>query len=326
MTPREYNHDFAWINHFGGGLHGPRLGGLRPSSRAFETAVRAFQADVGLDVDGYFGPKTLAEHTRIYGPPSRCAHGIDISGHQREDDHNESTDSLDEIHFEELQNAGFSFAIIKALQGEGVEAERCRDHTTNAEATDMAVGHYHFAMPRPFDPGSARRQAVRFSEVMSEYTYDRLIPAVDVENKGYKQRTTDDGRKLDECVYGQRMYDLWRGGTESRLEYVRLMSTWFAEYLDHVDRLFGCAPLLYSYPSFLRKRIDVDAVGQIIFECPLWIAAYTMQDPRQPYAIDGRFNIVVQQWTSDGDDRTRPIFDHGLDLNRAPWGLCSITR
>jgi len=314
MHATQYNDDFAWTHGFGGGL----IEGLRPDSEVFVQWTKTFQTKHRLTVDGYFGPKCLAKWTELHGPPSLQVLGVDVSGWQ---DH-------DELDWQALAEAGRLFAGIKVVQGTGGEAKACRQHTRGARAARLIdVFHYGFCTPWTGFADDSVAEAERFFEMLSRYQSDTIIGAADFEDKGYKQRKDSAGRKTDGCEYGQEMYDLWRGRRGGgRVEYVQRMTGWIERYLHRFVELYGRTPILYSYPSFLRDRIDLGTVDSILFECPLWLASHTLGDPMKRHHMDARFDLVIHQYSSSGDEQTRAFFDHGLDLNRAPYGLSKVMR
>ncbi len=314
MTAQQYNDDFAWRNGFGGGL----ICGMRPDSEAFIQWTKSFQAKCpSLAVDGYFGPSSLERYEEIIGKPSVQVLGIDVSGHQLPS----------ELDMAEMKALGRDVAGIKLVQGVGGESKHCNSHTMSAIKAGLEIFHYGFCSPWTDFLDDSVQEAERFFKLLQRYPDDQILAAVDFENKGYKQKKDDDGNRLETCVYGQEMYDLWKGRRGGgRPEYIQRMTDWIESYLYRFVELYGAHPMLYSYPGFIRDRIDLDAVDDILFEGPLWLASHTLGNPMVRHKMDKRFHLMLHQYSSKGDEETRRIFDHGLDLNRAPYGLKYLRR
>ncbi len=325
---QKYTEDFAWKNDFGGGLNGGLyrdnlFAGMVPGTVRFDDATVGFQARYDLKPDGWFGEKSFLKYKAVYGEPDLLVHGIDISGWQAPDDHRQNATDPKEIHYDKMREVGFNFVIVKTCQGVGSVAKHAVAHINNAVNDGTPHSEYTYATPWTDFKNDAVPEVDSFVESIEVVGAGPIKPVLDHESKGYK-RKKDGDKKLHECHWGQEMYDLWRGiRGGGRAEYIDRMTDWTHQWLERFESLFGELPMLYSYPSFLNYRIHLE--GKIL-QCKLWLAGYTRKNPLKKWNIDPRLDMVLQQWTSKGDERSKSVYSKGLDLNKAIYGLRPIMR
>lgn len=109
--------------------------GLRASGKfgpATKRAVKQYQKDVGLDVDGVAGPMTLGSLG------IEVIAGIDVSAYNR---------NLD---WQAMYDHGARWAYIKATEGTTHQQKTMRDHARRARNVGMDVGFYHFSRPNTY--------------------------------------------------------------------------------------------------------------------------------------------------------------------------------
>lgn len=309
-----YNNDFAWPHGFGGGLApagtcGNPFAGLDPSSDAFEDATRTLQAEQGLKVDGAFGPATFEAYKSVHGAPSLETYGIDVSRW-------EPPRKLD---YPGLYNAGFTWNSVKVQDH---ERETPYPYATeNCQVTidcGMELGKYLFLRPM-YDPQRATRQVELFLRAMERTPggLGQILPCLDFESKGYSV-----DKKSGEVIYGHDMLDLYRTNRE---EYVDRMTAFHVLAVERLARAIDEDPLIYSYPSFLRKRVRPEPE---LTACKLWLAIYHEGDPAryERHRVPEGYTLDAQQTGSDGNERSNDHATTGLDVNRTPWGTDRIKR
>jgi hypothetical protein len=274
-----------------------------PNDSMYGPAVREFQDSVGLEADGLFGPDSLDAYRTLYGEPSRARRGFDISRWQAGID---------------VAAIGRDFVVIKALEGVGPPARCAASHTRAAQSAELEYGHYHYATPETNGENDACDEAELFVSTVEDLGWGTLRCALDLENKGYKIKKRADGT-VKRIVYGADLYQLWR---EDRPAYRARITEWACTWVERYHQLTGHWPLLYSYTGYLNKRVDP---VQPLTRCGLWLAAHCEgRDPRVVYHIDPRWKLVCVQYSSSGDEESRRVWNHGLDLNLAPWGLSAV--
>jgi GH25 family lysozyme M1 (1,4-beta-N-acetylmuramidase) len=303
----EYNEKFSWEHGFGGGLsknENNSFCGLNPSTVSFVKATRVFQKCEGIICDGYFGPEAFGRYKDIYGVPTLERLGYDVSGYQ----------NPKKLSHTRMYEAGYSFVIIKANQDDRDKIARsCAVHANVAQSiAGMDFTYYAFNVPWSDFQNDAKAEAEAYLSILSKLPEGTIRITVDAENKGYKV-----DKNSSKVKYGQEMYDLWKGRRGGgRHEYRTRMTDWYYEYLGRLEEELDYWPILYSYPSFLRSRF-VD--GHNLGVCPLWLA--TRGSLEKPGPIGGFPNLRIHQFSSDGDARSRKVYNKDLDLNRAPFGF-----
>ncbi len=139
-----------------------------------QAAVEKFQVDQGLVSDGIVGPKTLnallAAQKNPPTPtptpsPATLLYGIDVA------------DGQQNTNWVEVQNAGISFAYIKATEGNTYVNPIYAGDMRNALATKVLPGPYHFY--RPQDDGLT--QANHFLNTVGPVFKGMLRPMFDWE-------------------------------------------------------------------------------------------------------------------------------------------------
>tara|TARA_R110000824_G_scaffold75239_5_gene190980 strand:+ start:2363 stop:3223 length:861 start_codon:yes stop_codon:yes gene_type:complete len=146
------------------------------------TAVKEWQDNAGLIVDGLAGPKTLGSLNIAVLP------GIDVSSHNGT------------VDWATVATAGVRFAWVKATEGQTHTNRNWTVRYQGAVDNNIAVGAYHFARPdfNKYDNPEADAQAEfkHFRDTLSAVggvkTGD-LVPAIDLE-AGMK---TDDQYNAD---------------------------------------------------------------------------------------------------------------------------------
>ena len=147
-----------------------------------ESAVKEYQTDNGLSVDGAAGPQTLG-HLDIDVLP-----GIDVSAHNGT------------VDWKAAAEAGIKFAWVKATEGQTHVNSNWVKRYNGAAENKVVVGAYHFARPdsNKYDSPEADAMAEfkHFRKALSQVgglKCGNLVPAVDLE-AGMK---TDDQYNVD---------------------------------------------------------------------------------------------------------------------------------
>lgn len=138
--------------------------------------------------------------------------GVDVSHYQGE------------IEWDQIQQAGISFAFIKATEGSGTVDEQFEDNWRNAAQTGLCIGAYHFFS---FD-SPAEDQAALFCETVGDLT-GKLPPVIDVEYYGDKEKNPPEEEK-----------------TVSEIQ----------SMLEILEKEYQVKPILYTTYKFYRKYIQ----------------------------------------------------------------------
>ena len=138
------------------------------SSPLFARAVRRFQGERGLLVDGKVGPSTL----EVCRAASDRVPGTDVSGN------NGSLKDAPVCGFRLLADAGLRFVWVKATEDGTYRFRRCEAWRDAARSAGLRVGAYHFARP---GVGDARKEAEWFGRSVGRHVAGDLPPVLDVE-------------------------------------------------------------------------------------------------------------------------------------------------
>jgi len=146
-----------------------------------EEALKNYQRENGLTVDGIAGPQTFGHmDIEVYA-------GIDVSAWNGK------------INWKEVADAGVKYVWIKATEGQTHTNRGHKEKFAGARDAGLIVGGYHFGRPdynNHSDPMvDAEREAQHFLKVMEGVGLNKgdLLPTLDVE-KGMK---TDDQYNVD---------------------------------------------------------------------------------------------------------------------------------
>ena len=159
-----------------------------------------------------------------------------------------------------VAEAGFRFAVIKASEGANYCDPRALQNLAGARAAGLRTGVYMFAR---VSQGDAEAQAERLWTCIGD-TMPSFRLVLDLESAPAGTPGTDVVR-LGEALS------------------------------EALERRFGRAPILYSYPSFLRS-LGPALAPSTLARCPLWIAQYS--STTTPWAPDEGAQPAVQApWT-----------------------------
>ena len=155
------------------------------------------------------------------------------------------------IDWPQVAAAGYSFAFIKATEGDYYANPYYASDLAQAKAAGLYATGYHFAVPNV--SGGARQ---------ADYA---------VQNSGY----TADGRTLPLALdieynpYGAECYGLSAAQ----------MISWLSAFTAEVQRLTGQGPIIYTTANWW----DTCTGGSTAFASdPLWVAAYRSGGPPMP--------------------------------------------
>tara|TARA_R110002074_G_C12448121_1_gene658294 strand:- start:98 stop:940 length:843 start_codon:yes stop_codon:yes gene_type:complete len=133
-----------------------------------ERAVKEYQEDNGLSVDGIAGSHTLGSLGIEVIP------GIDVSSHNGT------------IDFKKVADAGVKYAWIKITEGTTHQNPGFEKKFNDARKNGIHVGAYHFARPDTYtgDPLDWEREATNFLLQLEKVGIEcgDMIPMIDVEN------------------------------------------------------------------------------------------------------------------------------------------------
>ena len=138
-----------------------------------------------------------------------------------------------------VYEAGFRFALVKAAEGLRGRDPAYRRHVDALSGAGLHVGAYAYARVSQGAPASQARHA-----------YDAA---------------TDDGRHVVRLVL-----DLESAPAETTSG---ALFDFAVDWLEEARRS-GCAPVLYSYTSFLSGRLTVADRRTLLAAAPLWLAKY----------------------------------------------------
>jgi GH25 family lysozyme M1 (1,4-beta-N-acetylmuramidase) len=175
------------------------------------------------------------------------------------------------IDWSQMAGAGYTFAAIKATEGNYYTNPFYASDVAAAKAAGLYVAGYHFAIP---NVGTATAQA-DYAVSNGQYTEDgQTLPlALDVE---YDPYTSTD--KTNEC-YGLSPAQ---------------MVAWISAFDTEAQRLTGRAPIIYTAAGWWATCTgNSTAFGS----APLWVAAYT---PSRPPALPGWPSWSFWHYSSSG--------------------------
>lgn len=165
--------------------------------------------------------------------------------------------------WQSIASDGFAFAFVKATEGTWYTNPNADRDIAEAKASGVLTGQYHYGKPR----------ATSDPEAEAQYFYDHMDknlsmpPVLDIEDT-----------------------DL---GPEESVE-------WAAKFLSKIEELSGQKPIVYTYPSFWRGKMN-DSTRFSDAGYPLWIAQYhDRTDPVLPLP-GGWKNWLIWQNSDSGD-------------------------
>lgn len=222
--------------------------------------TQKLQLAIGVEPDGHFGPKTQAaaesyeiEIVAKLKPeqpkpslPAKVPMGTPM---KRVAAKGATCKGLDVSHYQPQMNfvnakaAGFEFVFLKASEGASFVDKSFKGHRANARAAGMLVGYYHFFRPL-VDP---EVQAKNFCAQIGKVQENELPPVCDLEDS--------DG------VTGTAVAERAK------------------EFCEHVERLIGARPILYTGPYYFQ---GLGAKAQVLGDYPLWVAHYKTTAPLTP--------------------------------------------
>ena len=175
-----------------------------------------------------------------------------------------------------VAESGIQFAVLKCSQGNeaGVDGQFSAN-LANAPAAGVVIGAYHFGYPLPSQPGNPTRDPAAQAKLAFEKCQGLgsrpgdLLPALDLEWPAPQD------------------WGKW-GCTAQQIR------AWGLAYLQAAEALWGCKPLLYSYPYFLQSIGIATEPGYAGY--PLWMADYNRYQHGTP--PDGASPVVPPPWTS----------------------------
>jgi len=175
------------------------------------------------------------------------------------------------INWPRVAAAGYTFAAIKATEGDYYTNPWYGSDVTEAKAAGLYVTGYHFAIPN-VSPGAAQ---ARYAVSHGDYAADgHTLPLeLDVEYDPYVGID-----HTNECY----------GLTPAQ------MVAWIGAFDDEAQRLTGQIPIIYTTADWW----DTCTAGSTAFGSgPLWVAAYAAASPPLPA---GRDDWTFWQYTSSG--------------------------
>lgn len=148
-----------------------------------------------------------------------------------------------EVDWNKIQQAGISFAFIKATEGSSSVDERFADNWHDAAETDLCIGAYHFFS---FD-STAEEQAALFQKTVGDLT-GKLPPVIDVEYYGDKEKNPPEEEKTIAGI--QTMLDI----LEQKYQVKPILYTTYKVYQKYIRGNFDSYPLwirnVYYKPDF----------------------------------------------------------------------------
>lgn len=143
--------------------------------------------------------------------------GVDVSSYQAD------------IDMDKLKSQNIEFIYIKATEGSGSQDDRFAQNWENAKQSGLLSGAYHFFS---FD-SEGKTQAENFIKTVGADMKGRLIPAVDVEYYGDKEKNPP---KKEDVVRELRVF------------------------LEAVEKEYGVKPMVYTgaeiYEKYLKGEFD----------------------------------------------------------------------
>jgi lysozyme len=159
---------------------------------------------------------------------SAWAVGIDVSHHNGD------------VNWLTVRKAGYSFAFLKASEGETYTDATYATNRNRAAAAGLYVGAYHFYRPKT---SSAINQARHFVSVIGQLRNNELPPVLDIEDE--KQ---------------------WKG--ISSADAIKMVKTFCTE----VQSALGVRPIIYVGLGFVTEVLANDPS---LRDFALWLARYT---------------------------------------------------
>lgn len=157
--------------------------------------------------------------------------GVDVSHYQGE------------VNWSKIQQAGISFAFIKATEGSRSVDERFLDNWQDATETDLCIGAYHFFS---FD-SPAEVQAALYRNTVGDLN-GKLPPVIDVEYYGNKEKNPPEEEKTIAEI--QTMLDV----LEKEYHVKPILYTTYKVYRKYIQDNFDSYPLwirnVYYKPGF----------------------------------------------------------------------------
>lgn len=181
---------------------------------------------------------------------SSNARGIDVSHYQGA------------IRWNQVKNAGYSFAFIKATEGKDFVDSWFADNVNQATSAGLLTGAYHFC--RAFNETQAIAEADHFLEVIQSAGGMDLLelpPVLDMETPNNSTR-----KQLVSAVKA---------------------------FIGRIKEKSGRDAILYTYPYFIDRYLDASSLRDI----PLWLASYS---PNPPQDKGGWNRWLFLQYTEKG--------------------------
>lgn len=179
------------------------------------------------------------------------------------------------------------FVFIKATEGIQMTDPKFHTNRRQAHKQGLLVGAYHFMLPKV----SGAQQFDHFADVVGRDI--DLRPVLDLENPLKGDIGNDEAYRTE-------------------------VKAW----IDACTAEYGCPPIVYASPSFVRDH----QLSDVISHCPYWIAWYT----RMPHAVSSRRHYlmlthpgtqaILWQYTDKGS--VRGISSH-VDLNEC-WEMATL--
>lgn len=168
-----------------------------------------------------------------------------------------------------VYDAGFRFALVKAAEGLRGRDPAYRRHVDALSGAGLHVGAYAYARVSQGAPAAQARHA-----------YDAA---------------TDDGRHVVRLVL-----DLESAPAETTSG---ALFDFAVDWLEEARRA-GCAPVLYSYTSFLAARFSTADRATLLAAAPLWLAQYrsvtTPWAPASEADMPKGYDWQLWQYSGDG--------------------------
>jgi GH25 family lysozyme M1 (1,4-beta-N-acetylmuramidase) len=195
--------------------------------------------------------------------------------------------------FAEMVTDGIEFSIAKATEGRGYIDPKWEQNLIRSPIYMRAVGCYHVlrAGTPLVQAAHHARQWERLVTEAAKVGAKVIPPCMDFEIMD--KQTAE--QAVGNCV----------------------------EYRVEIERLTGCVPWLYSYPSFLREQCKNLAPSELA-ECPMWLAWYAGYGYSRAAEVDpikalGKFAPTLWVngrwvcWQYDGDKGER--YPNGVDAD-----------
>ncbi len=193
------------------------------------------------------------------------------------------------------QLTDFRFLIHKCQQGNDHKDPWFERNIAAAKSAGWMVGAYHFPYPLPhLDPRAQAELFFKASELGSNV--GELPPAFDFEWPAPGAEWAKWG-----CTAPQ-------------------MASWAKACLERMTELFGCKPLVYTYPWFIQALIQGGADLSFLSEYRLWMADYRFSGK---VIVEGQTPVLPAPWKNKGWTFWQHDGDKGLVLpNRVDSDFC----